>query len=153
MVRLADLPDPLAGAIRDLPLPTFDTNPWTSPPPLSGARVAIVTTAGLHRADDDRFAVGSADYRVLPRSAPPGDVLMSHASVNFDRTGFQQDLNVVYPLGLLEGLAARGHIGSVADWHYSFMGATDPSRMEANAPEVARLLRQDGVDLVILTPV
>ena len=51
---------------------------------------------------------------------------MSHISTNFDRTGFQQDINVVFPVDRLRELAARGTIGSVADFHYSFMGATAP---------------------------
>ena len=51
---------------------------------------------------------------------------MSHISVNFDRSGFQQDLNVVFPVERLREMAADGEIGSVAD---SFMGATDPEQM------------------------
>ena len=44
-------------------------------------------------------------------------------------------------------------IGSVADTHYSFMGATDPVQMESYAREVAGRLKQDGVDAAILSPV
>lgn len=54
---------------------------------------------------------------------------MSHISVNFDRTGYQQDLNVVFPIELLIELATENVIGSVADYHYSFMGTTDPAEM------------------------
>ena len=50
-------------------------------------------------------------------------------------------------------MAQAGEIGSVAQWHYSFMGATDPTRMVGTAPEVARLLKEDGVSAVILVPV
>ena len=35
-------------------------------------------------------------------------------------------------------------IGSVAQIHYSFMGATDPVQMEAHAREVAGRLKQDA---------
>lgn len=45
---------------------------------------------------------------------------MSHVSTNFDRTGFQQDWNIVFPLDRLQELAAKGIIGSVAAYHYSF---------------------------------
>ena len=78
---------------------------------------------------------------------------MTHVSVNFDRTGFQRDINVVYPLDRLRAMAADGAIGSVASTHYSFMGATDPRGMEANARAVAGRLKSDQVDAVLLTPV
>ncbi len=47
-------------------------------------------------------------------------------------------------------MAAAGEIGSVAAWHYSFMGATAPERMEADAAELAVQLKADGVDAVFL---
>jgi D-proline reductase (dithiol) PrdB len=153
MVRLADLPPELAEAYRRLPLPSFESTPWTPPPPLREARIAIVTTAGLHRKEDARFAGGAADYRIIPGDIEPATLVMSHGSVNFDRSGFQQDVNVVFPLDLLRELAAAGEIGSVAAWHYSFMGATDPTRMQDAGREVGRLLRQDGVTGALLVPV
>jgi D-proline reductase (dithiol) PrdB len=78
---------------------------------------------------------------------------MSHISTNFDRTGFQQDWNVVFPLDRLRELAEEKVIGSVADYHYSFMGATDPIRMEATARNLAKIMKNDGVDAVLLVPV
>jgi D-proline reductase (dithiol) PrdB len=117
------------------------------------ARVAIVTTAGLHRASDPKFAGGSADYRLLPADLDYSELAQSHVSINFDRSGFQQDVGVVLPLANLKEMAAAGEIGSVAQWHYSFMGATDPTRMVETAPQVARLLKEDGVNAVILVPV
>ena len=45
-------------------------------------------------------------------------------------------------------------IGSLAKFHYSFMGAIAPvTRYEEKVKELAKLLKQDGVDAVILTPV
>jgi D-proline reductase (dithiol) PrdB len=112
-----------------------------------------VSTAGLHRASDPKFAGGSSDYRLLPADLDYSDLVQSHVSVNFDRTGFQQDVGVVFPLEHLKEMAREGEIGPVAQWHYSFMGATDPTRMVETAPEVARLLKEDGVSAVILVPV
>jgi D-proline reductase (dithiol) PrdB len=153
MVRLSDLPPEYAETLRSLPLPEFDSTPWTPAPPLADARVAIVSTAGLHRAADPKFAGGSGDYRLLPDDLDYADLTMSHVSANFDRSGFQQDVNVVFPLELLHQLAAEGEVGSVARWHYSFMGATDPTRMAETAPKVARLLLEDGVTAAVLIPV
>jgi D-proline reductase (dithiol) PrdB len=78
---------------------------------------------------------------------------MSHVSTNFDRTGFQQDLNVLFPLDRLREMADRGEIGSMADYHYSFMGATEPEKMESAARKLASLLKDDGVNVVLLVPV
>lgn len=153
MVRLSDLPPEVAAGYLRLPLPSFEAMPWQAAPPLSSARVAIISTAGLHRRSDAKFAGGAADYRVIPGDVDYADLVMSHASVNFDRFGFQQDVNVVFPLELLRRLADAGEIGTVADWHYSFMGATDPTRMEEAGAQVGRLLRQDGVTVALLVPV
>ena len=153
MVRLADLPNEVAANLLRLPLPEFETTPWAEPPPLSKARVAIISTAGIHRRSDPKFAGGAIDYRLIPADLDYADLIMSHVSVNFDRSGFQQDVNVVFPLQLLKELADRGEVGSVASWHYSFMGATDPSRLAETAPQVARLLKEDGVTAAVLVPV
>jgi D-proline reductase (dithiol) PrdB len=83
----------------------------------------------------------------------PSELLMSHGSVNFDRTGFQEDWNVVFPLDRLNELASAGAIGSVAAINYSFMGGTPPTLFEPYAPEVAAKLKRDNVDAVILSPV
>jgi len=79
--------------------------------------------------------------------------LMSHVSASFDRSGFQQDLNVVFPIDRLQELAQEGVIGSVADFHYSFMGVTDPKQMEQDARKLAGILKQDRVDALLLVPV
>ena len=79
---------------------------------------------------------------------------MSHSSVNFDKTGFIEDINVVFPIDRLQELDRDNKIGSVADLHYSFMGAgLEPEEFETSASQVAELLRKDQVDAVFLTPV
>ena len=78
---------------------------------------------------------------------------MTHISTNFDRTGFQTDWNVVFPLDRLRELVDEGIIGSVAAYHYSFMGATDPAEMEPAARNLAVLLKGDQVDAALLVPV
>ena len=79
---------------------------------------------------------------------------MSHVSVNFDRTGFQDDLNVVFPIDRLRELAAADEVGSLANYHYSFMGGgTHPTWMRESAEIVAGLLQDDDVNTVLLVPV
>ena len=153
MQRIADLPEAARQGFLRLPLPEFESTPWQTPSPLSESRIAIISTAGLHRHEDRTFAGGAADYRILPGDLDYADLAMSHVSVNFDRSGFQQDVDVVFPLQRLRELEESGEIGSVAAWHYSFMGATDPAGMVDSALDVARLLQKDNVDGVILIPV
>ncbi len=78
---------------------------------------------------------------------------MSHVSVNFDRTGFLQDINTVLPLDRLAELNRDGVIGSIATNHYSFMGATNPTLMKTDAMRVSGMLNADQVDAVLLVPV
>ncbi len=137
--------------IRDLP--DFGPTPFVPGPPLRERRVAIVTTSGVHARGDRPFGIGAADYRVIPGDTPAGDLIMSHVSVNFDRSGFQEDLNVVFPLERLRELKADGVIGSISDFHYSFMGAAPIRALEPKARELAALLKRDRVDAVLLTPV
>ncbi len=150
MVYLAEMPADARETLLGQPLPEFADTPWTAPRPLTQCRVAIISTAGLHRADDTPFRGGAGDYRILPGDCNPAELRMSHVSTNFDRLGFQYDVNTVFPLDRLRELERDGVIGSVAKHHYSFMGATPPAAMEANARELAGVLNGDRVDVVLL---
>jgi D-proline reductase (dithiol) PrdB len=152
-MRLERLPPAMAERLATLDCPNFSTTPWADGPALAVRRVAIVSSAGLVVRGERPFRGRDADYRVIPSDTAPNDLLCSHLSINFDRTGFQEDWNVVFPLDRLNELAAAGAIGSVAATHYSFMGATDPVLMEEAARDVANRLKQDRVDAVILSPV
>lgn len=158
MARLSDLPAWEREHLLHLgqSAPRFETRPWADGPPLARRRVALVSTAGLHRRGDRPFdgAAGATEYRVIPADTSGADLIMSHISVNFDRSGFRADPNVVLPLDRLRELAAAGTVGSIADYHYSFMGAPWPStRFEPKARELAGLLKRDQVDAAVLLPV
>jgi D-proline reductase (dithiol) PrdB len=153
MARLTDFDDLGRDYYQSMEMPTFRDTPWTPAKPIKSARVAIISTAGLQRRGDRPFAVDSGDYRLLPGGTPASDLVMSHISTNFDRSGFQQDHNIVFPIDRLNELAAEGAIGSVASVHYSFMGATHPAKMQRTAHQLAGLLKQDQVDTVLLIPV
>lgn len=153
MARLADLPDAIRPHIAGLECPIYQRDPYVSGPALSERRVAIISTAGLSRRGDRHYSYDADDYRIIPGSTPSADIVMSHISSNFDRTGFQRDYNIAFPLDRLREMAADGEIGSVGDYHYSFMGSTHPDRMEATARHLAGLLKSDNVDAAILIPV
>ena len=74
-------------------------------------------------------------------------------SINFDRNGWQRDINVVFPMDRLREMAASGEIGNVADTHYTVMGSTDPAAMDDAVDQIAGQLKQERVDAVLLTPV
>jgi D-proline reductase (dithiol) PrdB len=154
MARLEKIPEPLRSHIAKTKLPKFKTQPWAAGPPLDQRRVAIVSTAGLHQRDDRPFTFEPGDnYRVITGDIKANDLIMSHISTNFDRSGFQEDWNLVFPLDRLRELRDEGHIDSVARFHYSFMGAADPKGMEPSVPSLAGLLRNDNVNAVLLVPV
>lgn len=156
MVRLTDLSEfDRENMLKKIPaLPRFDGRPWVRRQALSKRRVAILSTAGLHQRGDRPFGSGAMDYRVIPGAAKADDLVMSHMSVNFDRSGFQQDWNVAFPLDRLRELSVEGVVGSVADYHYSFMGAVSPvTNYESKARELAAHLHADKVDAVLLSPV
>jgi D-proline reductase (dithiol) PrdB len=154
MVRITDIDAGSARHLLDKECPPFESQPMVSGPPLAERRVAIVTSAGLHRRDDRNFDLGDLSYRVIPGDVQLDDLVMTQSSVNYDRTGFQQDINVVFPLDRLRELEQAGEIGSIAAFHYAFNGAGQLApAFEPTAREVGRLLKEDGVTAAVLVPV
>jgi len=137
----------------------IDTVPCASlNPPLNKARVALVTTAGLHTPQQkgfDQVTVGDSSFREIPNTIATEGLIESHNSNSFDHAGVLADRNLVFPLDRFRELAERGVIGELNHRHFSFVGSIlDPRRLiKETAPEVARLLRADKVDAVFLTPV
>ena len=154
MAILEKLPEIERQFLESLACPAFETRPWVEGPPLGERRVAIISTAGLHRKEDRPFTFDPGDYyRVIPGNIQANELIMSHVSTNFDRSGFQKDWNVIFPLDRLRELQDQGVIGSIAEYHYSFMGAHDPVPMESTARSLAGFLKKDGVDAALLIPV
>ncbi|MFP6582379.1 MAG: glycine/sarcosine/betaine reductase selenoprotein B family protein [Candidatus Hydrogenedentota bacterium] len=154
MVRLSDIPVVEAEHLISKACEPFATRPWVTGSPLSERRVAIVTSAGLHRVGEPAFSTVDLSYRVIPGSTRANELTMTHSSVHFDRTGFREDVNVVFPIDRLRELASEGVIGSVADFHYSLMGAGwPPQAIEPTMRDLAAKLRDDEVDAVCLAPV
>ena len=153
MARLEDIPEGEREMLKALALPSFDTAPFVKGKPLSQRRVSLLSTAALQKRTDKLFYRGEAGYRVIPGSTAPNDIIMAHGSVNFDRSGFQQDLNVCFPLERLHELVQEGFIGSVADFHYTVQGGLPPDRNEDAARQIAGLMKREGVDTVLLVPI
>jgi D-proline reductase (dithiol) PrdB len=153
MARLEDIPEPTRTAVANLPCPAFETTPFVRGPKLSERRVAIVSSAALIHRGDTPFQFGSGEFRAVPESWNNSDILMSHVSINYDRSGFQRDINVAYPIDRLRELAAEKVIGSVATTHFTVMGSTDPALMVEAADGIAAAMHGDHVNAVVLAPV
>jgi D-proline reductase (dithiol) PrdB len=154
MPRLDRLPAKTQAVLRAQPVAEYDSTPDAGPVRLAQARVALVTTAGLHLRADRPFASKDPGYRVIPSDAGADDIVQSHSSIGFDRTATQRDLNVVFPLDRLRELVDDGVLGELAPRFLSFMGAQpDPEAVLAEAGgQAAEQLLRDGVDVVLLTP-
>ncbi|MEE3188182.1 MAG: glycine/sarcosine/betaine reductase selenoprotein B family protein [Actinomycetota bacterium] len=131
----------------------FEETAFTVPVPLNEAKVAIVTSASLHHPDDEDFSPMDTGYRILRSEAR--DYVMGHWSPNFDATGFALDINTVFPIDRLDELAAQGIIGSVAEEHLAYAGNQfDLSAIRLDSgPSGAKFLKEQDVDVVVLTPV
>jgi D-proline reductase (dithiol) PrdB len=136
-----------------------DSIPWTPVDrPVRESVIALVTTAGVHRRADPPFDMtdpnGDPSLRVVPVETPRAELTITHKY--YDHSAADRDLNVVLPLDRLRELHAAGAVGGVAPRSYSFMGHVDGPHLrpliEITAPDVARRLRADGAQAVVLTP-
>jgi len=154
MVRLESVSEEERKLLLSLPCPSYDTTPWAKAPALKKMRLAMVTTAGLHMRSDRPFQLDPNDfYRVIPGGAETSDLVMSHLAASFDRSAFQRDCNVVFPIDRLREMVKEGIIGSLAEFHYSVSSAHRAEDFKAPAMEIAGFLKKDGVNAVLLLPV
>jgi len=141
------------------PVVHVEGEPWTPfTGPLSKARVALVTTAGVHLARQKPFDMkdpdGDPTCRAIPSQSPREEYTITHDY--YDHSDADRDLNIVFPIDRLREMAEAGEIGSLAPVNYGFMGHIEGPHIDTlikkTAPEVAALLKGDGVDVVLLTP-
>lgn len=138
----------------------IDPVPWAPlKKPLNKCQIALVSSAGLvlpgQEPFDESIRGGDPSYREIPNDANVMELIDTHRSKSFDHTGINQDANLAFPIDRMKELVKCNRIGSVNHRHFSFMGSiTAPGRLiQFTAPEVARLLVEDGVDAVLLIPV
>jgi D-proline reductase (dithiol) PrdB len=149
--------------IRSHILPDFDWAHYDSPSsinplrkPIRQARVAMVTTCGVHRREDQPFNLksktGDPTYREIPNDISIGGLRLSHVGYNTRKVS--EDINCVFPLERLRELQTEGILGSLNHRHFSFMGYIPilEQLLTESGPSVAQKLVADGVDLVLLAP-
>lgn len=141
------------------PQETTGEIPWTSPvTPLREARLALVTTSGIHHRNQPPFDMhdknGDPSYRVLNGDTLFNDFKITHDY--YDHRDAERDPNIILPLAPLRKLVQQGTLGGLAEQHYAFMGHINGRHIrtlvEKTAREVARKLKEDRIDLVLLTP-
>ncbi len=131
--------------------------PWSAhSKPLSDCTVAFVTTAGLHHTDQHPFYMHNPEGDATYRDIEPGREMITITHDYYDHSAADRDINVVFPIDRLRELQREGVIGQVAKIHYSFMGHITGPQLRYlignSAPEVAIKLKEEGVDIVVLTP-
>ena len=121
--------------------------------PLSQSRVALLSSAALRLAHQEPF-IPREDfgYRRVPSAPSAGDLVIDHHS-GIGRVP-KQDPEIVFPRTALANLQRRGIVGSLAPFHFSFMGGLrDHGKIENElATSIANDLKQAQVDLALLVP-
>ena len=133
--------------------------PWTPPTkPLSDCKLAVVTTSGVHHGAQEPFDMQDSDgdpsFRAIDGTTIGSNYKITHDY--YDHSDAEKDLNIILPLDRLQELQQEGVIGSLSDTHYSFMGHIDGRHIATligkAAQQVVERLKQDQVDVVLLTP-
>jgi D-proline reductase (dithiol) PrdB len=139
--------------------------PWAPfEPRLAAARIALVTSAGLHlegvqpgfdlERERREPTWGDPSWRRIPAGVASGALGMCHLHVN--ATDVLADHNIALPLDRLAELVAEGVVGAVAPEHVSVMGYQERllgGWRSTTLPEVVDMLRGEAADGVILAPV
>lgn len=158
------LPPGLAAWIRTY-IPEEDFTgpiPWTPlSKPLSRARVAVITSAGISLKSQPPFDMererregtwGDRSFRKIGRATTAEKINVNHLHID---TGYiRRDINVILPLARMAEFESEGVVGALADTAYSFYGFQWQSTAfigQAIAP-MAEGMRAEGVDAVLLTP-
>ena len=124
--------------------------PWTPlVKPISHCNIALVTTAGIHDRAQTQFDMhdpdGDPSWRKLDADRLFGEFQITHDY--YDHKDAERDPNIILPLDRLQEFADEGRIGSLARFHYSFMGHIDgrhiATLINETSREVALQLRDD----------
>lgn len=125
--------------------------------PIREAKLVLVTTGGFYLKSQEPYEtdgpenLGDWSFRAIPRTASSDEMEVAH--IHYDLSGPRKDRNCVFPIDRAAEMHAEGLIGSLNDTYYSFMGFIQRPELLASetAPEVARLLKKDGVDAAVIT--
>ena len=119
---------------------------------LCDMRVALATGTGVHLKSDKKFNLGGDfTFRLIPGEARSSDLMVTHGG--YDNSDVNKDINAMFPIDRLRELADEGFIKDIAPIHMGFMGGGGNQEKFKNTtgPEIARILKEEEVDAVVLT--
>jgi len=126
--------------------------------PLPECTLVVITTGGVHLAEQPAFDMADPDgdpsFRVLPDDTPPASLRITHEY--YDARDARRDFNLVYPLQRLRELVAAGRLAGLARAHVGLMGHVDGRHVATlrtlTAPAIATLVRGLPADVALLVP-
>ena len=119
---------------------------------LKDMKIAIASAAGIHLKTNKRFNLaGDFTFRKIPGDTSTDDLMVSHGG--YDNGDVNKDINCMFPLDRLKELVKAGFIGSIAPTHIGFMGGggNQEKFKHETGPAIAKILKDEGVDAVVLT--
>jgi len=120
--------------------------------PLNEMVVALATAAGVHLKSDKKFNLaGDTSFRVVPGDTPSDQLMVSHGG--YDNADVNKDINCMFPIDRMRELAEEGVIKALAPVNFGFMGGGGDVKVftEETGPQIAKQLKEEGVDAVLLT--
>lgn len=119
---------------------------------LKDMTVALVTAAGVHEKTDKRFDLaGDFTFRLVKDTTPSSELMVTHGG--YDNSDVNKDVNCMFPIDRLHELQKDGVIKAVAPVHIGFMGGGGDQEKFKNetGPKIAEVLKEEGVDAVLMT--
>jgi D-proline reductase (dithiol) PrdB len=156
---LAKYPALLHKWVQKAEIVEFEDIPWTRlTTDVAQSRLALITTGGVHLRSQPPFDMldpqGDPTFREIPQDTVLSDLMITHNY--YDHTDADKDINIILPVERVYDLKQAQDIGAVNWRHFSFMGHIlkhhIDTLMHESAPAVAAALKQDEVDIAILTP-
>ena len=133
--------------------PTTPPHVWTPmTKQLKDCKVGLASACGVHLKKDTPFGkAGDFTQRRIPSSARPEELMVTHGG--YDNADVNSDINCMFPYQRLQELAAQGFIKSVPGINVGFMGGggVQDQFKSITAPAVAKILKEQGVDICVLT--
>lgn len=119
---------------------------------LNEMTVALVTAAGVHLKKDTRFNLsGDTSFRLIGGEDKTSDMMVSHGG--YDNSDVNKDINAMFPIDRLREIKEDGIIKEVASCHVGFMGGGGDVEffIHETGPEIAKILKDENVDVVVMT--
>lgn len=131
--------------------------PWTPyQKELEKSNITLISTAGVYVKGEtpftDHYGLGDPSYREIPLDTPLSR--LDHFHKHYDHTNAYKDINTIFPIERLIELVNQKYIGSLTQYHYSFMGYIPIPHplITRTTPDLVKKLLMQKTDLTILVP-